>query len=119
MACSMFRCLFSLESIQTSIALLRRHSWLPIIFTGRLAAGFSWSRARLFDNNLTVRTKSQGGLFPDNEAVRSALFCCALTYEPAKAYFAMLHFALRLGCEYIDLERSFCKHFHALLREKS
>lgn len=61
----------SLGYVANQLAALRRCSDLPIIFT--------------------VRTVSQGGMFPDGEE---------------KAAFDLMKFALRVGCEYIDVEVS-------------
>lgn len=61
----------SLAYVASQVAAVRRHSPLPIIFT--------------------VRTTSQGGLFPD-------------TMEDAA--FELMMLGLRLGCEYIDVEIS-------------
>ncbi|KAI8845215.1 hypothetical protein BJ741DRAFT_573260 [Chytriomyces cf. hyalinus JEL632] len=57
------------EFIGAQIALIRRHSDLPIIFT--------------------VRTKSQGGRYPDGDL---------------NGMFALLMLGLRHGCEFVDVE---------------
>lgn len=54
--------------IQSQLALLRRHVNLPIIYT--------------------VRSKSQGGAFPDDE----------------HSIFELLRLGVRYGCEYVDME---------------
>ncbi|CAG8605737.1 10518_t:CDS:2, partial [Diversispora eburnea] len=59
----------SLEYVSQQLALIRRSSTLPIIFT--------------------VRSKGQGGKFPDNRE---------------KDIFKLLEHAVKWGCEYIDLE---------------
>lgn len=61
-----------LEYVRNQLAALRHQTWLPIVFT--------------------VRTHSQGGMFPDN---------CQ------KEYLDLISLALRHGCEYIDLELGF------------
>jgi pentafunctional AROM polypeptide len=60
------------EYVALQLAALRQRTGLPIVFS--------------------VRTHSQGGMFPDNQA---------------DAYFALLDLAVQLGCEYIDLEVGF------------
>jgi pentafunctional AROM polypeptide len=57
------------EFVAQQIAVLRRHSSLPIIFT--------------------VRTKGQGGKFPDDEIDRM---------------FELLHWGVKWGCEFVDVE---------------
>jgi len=66
------------------IALLRRHSDLPIRFT--------------------VRTRSQGGGFPDLDDV-----------EGQKQMYDLIILAYKLGCEYVDLELSWPEHMLASL----
>lgn len=61
----------SLPYVASQVAAVRRHTPLPIIFT--------------------VRTASQGGMFPDSAE---------------DAAFALMTLGLRLGCEYIDVEIS-------------
>ena len=61
----------SLAYVASQVAAVRRHTQLPIIFT--------------------IRTTSQGGLFPDAGE------------DPA---FDLMMLGLRLGCEYIDVEIS-------------
>lgn len=58
-----------LKYVGEQLALLRKNTAVPILFT--------------------VRTKSQGGFFPD---------------EAVDEYFTLCHAALRWGCEYLDLE---------------
>lgn len=58
-----------LQYVGEQIAMLRKNTAVPILFT--------------------VRTKSQGGFFPD---------------EAVDEYFTLCHAALRWGCEYLDLE---------------
>ncbi|SOV02410.1 Pentafunctional AROM polypeptide [Ustilago sp. UG-2017a] len=60
------------EFVRNQLAALRHRTSLPIVFT--------------------VRTHSQGGMFPDNHQ---------------KEYFDLISLALRHGCEYIDLELGF------------
>ena len=55
--------------VATQLAALRQRSTLPIVFT--------------------IRTKSQGGMFPDNAE---------------DAVFELMELAVKSGCEYIDLE---------------
>lgn len=57
------------EYIKSQLAALRHRTSLPIVFT--------------------VRTHSQGGMFPDGAQ---------------KEYFELINLALRHGCEYVDLE---------------
>jgi len=61
----------SISSVQDQLALLRQYTALPVIFT--------------------VRTRSQGGKFPD---------------EPIEAMFDLLKLGVRCGCELIDVEFS-------------
>lgn len=75
-------CFCSEEFVRAQLALLRKSTWLPVVYTGLLSV-----RGRV--DCAAVRSKSQGGAFPDNE----------------QAYFALLDFGLRSGCEFIDLER--------------
>ncbi|KAJ1022652.1 hypothetical protein NDA18_004994 [Ustilago nuda] len=60
------------DFVRNQLAALRHRTSLPIVFT--------------------VRTHSQGGMFPDNHQ---------------KEYFDLISLALRHGCEYIDLELGF------------
>lgn len=67
--------------IAFQVALLRRHSDLPIRFT--------------------VRTRSQGGGFPDPDPDN---------VERQKQVHDLVMLAYRLGCEYVDLELSWPEH---------
>ncbi|WFD35885.1 hypothetical protein MCUN1_002753 [Malassezia cuniculi] len=57
------------DLVRAQVACLRAHTSLPVLFT--------------------VRSVSQGGMFPD---------------EAEDAYFELVRLGLRLGCEYIDVE---------------
>ncbi|KAJ3116497.1 3-dehydroquinate dehydratase (3-dehydroquinase) [Physocladia obscura] len=77
------------EFVGSQIAHVRRHSKLPIIFT--------------------VRTKSQGGRFPDNELPKM---------------FSLLELGLKFHCEFVDVEvldsksEEFVKLYRILIKNK-
>ena len=74
---------WSPEFIKEQISTFRRHCCLPIVYT--------------------VRSRSQGGRFPDNE----------------KQLFELYELGIRLGCEYIDMEHHWSRAArHRLLRHR-
>lgn len=74
----------SVDYVQSQLNHFRRHTYLPIVFT--------------------IRTKSQGGRFPDD------------AYDAALSLYRL---AFRTGCEFVDLEITFPEHLlHAVTEMK-